>query len=217
MFPSYQYSEERRDFLDDIFVEYNAQNTGLRELARIGWQAKERCAYLASHQGGLRHSYGGNFAIMFRGHKHAKAANPEFSDDQTQRDIHIAETGQTNAPGAPNEPTRIAMWRPIPEKTHIVPDPSFSEQELRTMQDLKSFTQNHLVLKPENEEYDEYAKWEKRFLSQPDTYPRYLRASEWKLEEAKRRLKDTLLWRRQYKPDLIKPTDIAIEAEGGKM
>lgn len=62
-----------------------------------------------------------------------------------------------------------------------------------------------------------------------------MRAAKWKLEDGKKRLKGTLEWRRQFKPDLISPeevrhsativlklclTDVAqvkIEAETGKM
>ena len=154
---------------------------------------------------------------MSNGHKHEKDARPGFTNGETQRDIHIAEMGRTTAPEGPHELTRIAVWRPIPNKTHVVPDPSLNEEERALIQELKGYTQNNLILKTEDEDYEDYAKWENRFLSMPDTYPRYLRASEWKLEEARRRLRETLQWRRQYRPDLIKPDEIALEAEGGKV
>lgn len=44
-----------------------------------------------------------------------------------------------------------------------------------------------------------------------------MRAAKWKLEEAKRRINGTLEWRREFKPDLIKPEDIRIESVTGKM
>lgn len=44
-----------------------------------------------------------------------------------------------------------------------------------------------------------------------------MRASKWRFEEAKRRIKGTLDWRREYKPDLIKPEDVRIESVTGKM
>jgi hypothetical protein len=44
-----------------------------------------------------------------------------------------------------------------------------------------------------------------------------MRASKWKPEDAKRRIKGTLEWRREYKPELISPDDVGIEAETGKM
>jgi phenylacetate-coenzyme A ligase PaaK-like adenylate-forming protein len=37
------------------------------------------------------------------------------------------------------------------------------------------------------------------------------------MEPAKKRLQETLEWRRDYKPDLIKPEEIQEETEGGKI
>ncbi len=37
------------------------------------------------------------------------------------------------------------------------------------------------------------------------------------MSEAKDRIKATLEWRREYKPELIKEGDVSIEAETGKM
>lgn len=78
---------------------------------------------------------------------------------------------------------------------------------------LKEYVDRELAL-PESEPY---AKWERAFLDKPDTYPRYLRASKFNLQNAKDRIKGTLEWRRSYKPDLIPPTEIAEEAESGKV
>lgn len=44
-----------------------------------------------------------------------------------------------------------------------------------------------------------------------------MRAAKWKMDDAKKRIKGTVEWRREYKPELISPDEIAIEAEGGKM
>ena len=35
-----------------------------------------------------------------------------------------------------------------------------------------------------------------------------MRAAKWKLEDAKKRIKSTLEWRREYKPDLIPPDEV---------
>jgi len=40
--------------------------------------------------------------------------------------------------------------------------------------------------------------------------PRYCRAAKWKMDNAKERIKGTIDWRREYKPDLIKPDDVKI-------
>lgn len=142
---------------------------------------------------------------------------PHFAAGTTQRDIHVAEVGQSEAPEGANELTRIAVWRPLPGKTTVKPEAALNERELGVLRELKEYTESNLVLRPEDEDYEDYAEWERRFLDRPDTYPRYVRASGGKLEDAIRRIRDTLQWRREYRPDLIKPKDIAIEAEGGKV
>lgn len=137
----------------------------------------------------------------------------------TSRDIHISESGVSEAPppSKPGEQTRIAVWRPIATRINIKPDPEPTPQQEEILRELREYTESELVLTPADEEYEEYAEWERRFLDAPDTYPRYARASQWKLPEAKRRIRETLLWRREYRPDLIKPSEIAHEAEGGKV
>ncbi|ODN87718.1 pleiotropic drug resistance protein [Cryptococcus wingfieldii CBS 7118] len=64
---------------------------------------------------------------------------------------------------------------------------------------------------------DDYHPWEARFLADPGTHPRYMRAAKWKLSDAKTRIKGTLEWRREFKPELIGPEDVGIEAESGKI
>lgn len=64
---------------------------------------------------------------------------------------------------------------------------------------------------------DPYAKWERRWLNKPDTITRYSRASKWNLNDAKKRMKGTMEWRREFKPELITPDEVKIEDESGKM
>ncbi|EIW87256.1 CRAL TRIO domain-containing protein [Coniophora puteana RWD-64-598 SS2] len=66
-------------------------------------------------------------------------------------------------------------------------------------------------------ESDPYYIWEQRFLNKAETIPRYMRAAKWKMPDAQKRIKGTLEWRREYKPDLIPPDDVKIEAETGKI
>lgn len=64
---------------------------------------------------------------------------------------------------------------------------------------------------------DPYAQWERRWLDMPDTMPRYLRAAKWKLDDARKRIKGTIEWRREFQPELIPPDEVKIEAATGKM
>jgi hypothetical protein len=152
---------------------------------------------------------------MTRGQRSATASSerPEAFHGTTQRDIHVSEKGQARPPEGPNTATRISVWRPIPEQTTIQPAPALDDDQLALKAELKAYVEKELVLPAS----DPYAKWEKAFLERPETYPRYLRASKFNLQEAKTRIKGTLEWRRSYKPDLIPPTEIAEEAEGGKV
>lgn len=44
-----------------------------------------------------------------------------------------------------------------------------------------------------------------------------MRAAKWKLDNGKERIKGTLEWRRDFKPELIQASDVGPEAETGKM
>ncbi|WWC66048.1 uncharacterized protein I303_108670 [Kwoniella dejecticola CBS 10117] len=88
----------------------------------------------------------------------------------------------------------------------------YDAAQLKQIEDLKAFTQT-LVLPAS----DPYHPWELRFLNDPGTHPRYMRAAKWKFEDAKKRIQGTLEWRREYKPELIEPGDVGVEAETGKI
>lgn len=44
-----------------------------------------------------------------------------------------------------------------------------------------------------------------------------MRAGKWKLDDAKKRIKGTLEWRREYRPELIEPGEVSPEQESGKL
>lgn len=64
----------------------------------------------------------------------------------------------------------------------------------------------HSLLLPTS---DPYHKWELRWLRKPDTIPRYMRAAKWKTNDAEKRIKSTLEWRREFKPELIPPDEVS--------
>lgn len=89
---------------------------------------------------------------------------------------------------------------------------TYDESQLQQIAELKEYTRTLLL--PET---DSYHPWELRFLSDPGTHPRYMRAAKWKMEDAKKRIKGTIDWRREFKPELIEPGDVGVEAETGKI
>lgn len=44
-----------------------------------------------------------------------------------------------------------------------------------------------------------------------------MRAAKWKMDDAKRRIKETMEWRREFKPDLITPEEVKETAATGKL
>ncbi|WFD01963.1 4-nitrophenylphosphatase [Malassezia obtusa] len=69
-----------------------------------------------------------------------------------------------------------------------------------------------------------YAPFEETWLRDRNVYHRYLRATRGDVKSSKRRIivralrltQDTLEWRREFKPELIPPDEVAPEAETGK-
>ncbi|KAF8580121.1 CRAL/TRIO domain-containing protein [Ramaria rubella] len=94
----------------------------------------------------------------------------------------------------------------------VITPREYTQSQLEDIATLREYART-LQLPPD----DSYHAWEKRWLDWPDCCGRYMRASKWKLDEAKRRIKGTLEWRREFRPDLIKPEDVRIESVTGKI
>ncbi|TFK56431.1 CRAL/TRIO domain-containing protein [Heliocybe sulcata] len=107
-------------------------------------------------------------------------------------------------------PTHAIITRPA-SSTAVKPWTYTAEQQAQ-IEALREYARSLLL--PDS---DPYHKWELRWLTKPDTIPRYMRAAKWKLDDGKRRIKGTLEWRREYKPDLIPPDEVKPEAETGKI
>lgn len=59
-------------------------------------------------------------------------------------------------------------------------------------------------------------EWEKMRMLSRESMLRYLRACKWDSSQAKKRLTDTIAWRREFGVDDIKPEDVEEEAKSGK-
>ncbi|WVR07910.1 hypothetical protein IAU60_004953 [Kwoniella sp. DSM 27419] len=99
-----------------------------------------------------------------------------------------------------------------PQESSVKKKWEYDEAQLQQIEELKKYSATLLL--PES---DPYHPWELRFLSDPGTHPRYMRAAKWKMDDAQKRIKGTIEWRREYKPELIKPGDVGVEAETGKI
>lgn len=107
--------------------------------------------------------------------------------------------------------TKTILTQPAPG-TQIAPVRPYSEAYEAQIKTLREYADTLLLPKE-----DPYYVWELRWLNMPDTMPRYMRAAKWNLDDAKKRIKSTMEWRREYKPDLIPPDEVKIEAETGKI
>ncbi|KAH9947093.1 CRAL-TRIO domain-containing protein [Amylocystis lapponica] len=107
--------------------------------------------------------------------------------------------------------THAVLTAPAPG-TQIGPVRTYTDEQKQMMAELREYADTLLL--PEE---DPYRKWEVRWLDKPDTIPRYMRAAKWDLDNGKKRIRCTLEWRREFKPDLIPPEEVRIECETGKI
>ncbi|KAK0447391.1 CRAL-TRIO domain-containing protein [Desarmillaria tabescens] len=98
------------------------------------------------------------------------------------------------------------------EGTKVGPIHEYTAEQKAKITALEEYA--HTLLLPES---DPYHKWELRWLNKPDTMPRYMRSAKWNYPDAQKRIKATIEWRRDFKPDLIPPDEVKIESETGKI
>ncbi|KAL4068961.1 CRAL-TRIO domain-containing protein [Scleroderma yunnanense] len=109
--------------------------------------------------------------------------------------------------------TTCLLTSPVPG-TVVRPIHVYSDEQSAQIEELRQASYAHTLVLPES---DPYHKWELRWLNKPDTFPRYMRAAKWKMHDAQKRIKGTIEWRREFKPDLISPDEVKIESETGKI
>ncbi|KAG5721958.1 CRAL-TRIO domain-containing protein C23B6.04c [Termitomyces sp. T112] len=108
-------------------------------------------------------------------------------------------------------PTNEVLVSPSPG-TVVAPIHRYTDEQLAKIRALHEYAET-LLLPPT----DSYYPWELRWINKPDTMTRYSRASKWNFADAQKRIKATIEWRREFKPDLIPPDEVRIESETGKI
>ncbi|PWN32594.1 CRAL/TRIO domain-containing protein, partial [Meira miltonrushii] len=71
-------------------------------------------------------------------------------------------------------------------------------------------------LKPEEKRREPLSDWEKLRMVSKESMLRYLRATKWDVRQAKRRLTETIAWRREFGVENLNPEEMAKEARCGK-
>ncbi|KAI0042536.1 CRAL/TRIO domain-containing protein [Auriscalpium vulgare] len=107
--------------------------------------------------------------------------------------------------------TTKVLTTPAPG-TVVAPVHVYDDEQTAKLQELRDYAATLRL--PDS---DPYAQWEARWLAKADTVPRYLRAAKWKVDDAKKRIQGTIEWRREFKPELIPPEEVKIEAATGKI
>lgn len=102
-----------------------------------------------------------------------------------------------------------------PSSACIVPTiPEYTPDQTRILSDIKAhLLESHKTLETQDASY---IPWERRWIEDPSTSRRYANAVKWDLAQAKKRANETLLWRREFKPDLLIPDEVKKEGETGK-
>ncbi|GAA96587.1 uncharacterized protein L969DRAFT_88063 [Mixia osmundae IAM 14324] len=128
-----------------------------------------------------------------------------------QDDLKASAEGLRRVTTSKAQPTKRLLFVPVKVPSQW---PTLASEEQTALEQITKHYKEELRL-PES---DGYAKTETRWvLDDPQCLVRFLRATDWNLEKSKDRLKETLEWRREYKPDLIKPSEIEPEVQGGKI
>ncbi|KAF8722650.1 hypothetical protein AX14_009716 [Amanita brunnescens Koide BX004] len=104
-----------------------------------------------------------------------------------------------------------ALTKPV-AGTVVAPVFQYDDDQATQINKLREYAYEQLL--PES---DPYRPWELRWLRKPDTMGRYMRAAKWNVDEAKKRIKATMEWRRDFKPDLIAPDEVRVESVTGKI
>ena len=118
---------------------------------------------------------------------------------------------QASAEPLPPKTSEI-LTKPAPGCTPKPLEPLTADQE-RKLADLEQYIRQFATDQPPK---DDYKKWEDKWLNEYNLYQRYLRAAKGDLDNAKKRIRSTLEWRRDFRPDIIAPGSVSHEAETGK-
>ncbi|CAO3651149.1 unnamed protein product [Mucor fragilis] len=125
----------------------------------------------------------------------------------------------SNASLKPPSPSPTEEFGPVSHEPKLTPPAHFNPATHPPLDDdqkakvVKLLQYIESIMLPET---DKYYPSERGFVTE-NTVKRYMRARKWDYEHAKTMLENSILWRRDYRPDELDPEYIKPEAETGKM
>lgn len=127
-------------------------------------------------------------------------AEPETSDNKTPRKFdHIF--------AAPDPSVKLSKPAPLSES---------QQEKYEQMLEHFTSTEEYPTSLKANSPKKPLDDWERMRNLSRESMIRYLRATKWDVASAKKRLTDTIAWRREFGVDSLKPEDLEPEAETGK-
>jgi len=110
---------------------------------------------------------------------------------------------------------------PIPEEGSRVGTPAkLTEEQEHKYQEVLEYFQHQkdfpISLQAEDSKREPPSEWEKLRLLSRESFLRYLRATRWDVNQAKKRLTETIAWRREFGVDELDSDEMAKEAQSGK-
>lgn len=143
-----------------------------------------------------------------------------------KRDSHRLSKQSTNASepdggvGAKNLKSFNGVFgTPEPDCKPSPPAKLNADQQRKYDEMLEYFTRTPdfpISLHSENAKRAPPSDWEKLRMLSKESLLRYLRASKWDLTHAKKRLTDTIAWRREFGVDELDADEMSKEAQSGK-
>lgn len=161
-------------------------------------------------------------SVSHRGPRFGNRYSATFGEKEKGQDAFAGGSNLgVDGEGRPKEINHFSGIFPIPHPDcKPNPAPEYTEEQEMKYQDVlqhfKSLSEYPLSLKPDDKRREPLTDWEKLRMLSRESILRYLRATKWDVRQAKRRLTETIAWRREFGVECLKPEELAIEAKSGK-
>ncbi|KAL9938733.1 hypothetical protein V8E36_002452 [Tilletia maclaganii] len=134
--------------------------------------------------------------------------------DATAADATAAQNGHAASTSGPASGKTHKIILTPPEDIEVPPPPVHSPEQQAKVDQIRAYVVD--LHETGLAKDDDYYPFEEKWVHEDFLPERYLGATNWDLNAAKARIKSTLEWRRDYKPECISPDEVKGEALTGK-